>query len=215
MPAGDDAEQRAAAATRIRALSHALMGHRVPASVFARIIGLVDDLMPEIEASPETDPALPLFSDPELRKAIEARGFAALVDAGLDPVFGHTIVSGPVNPMGIAARFERDGDEIVTHVVLGRAFEGAPGRAHGGIVAAILDETLGAAAALHGFLAYTVELTVGYLRPTPIGVPVEFRAHLAAREGRRLHVVGQGRRGDEVLTEARGIFVRARSSDLP
>ena len=33
----------------------------------------------------------------------------------------------------------RDGDEAVAQVCLGAAFEGAPGRAHGGVVAAVFD----------------------------------------------------------------------------
>lgn len=39
--------------------------------------------------------------------------------------------------------FRREGDEIVADVRFGRAFEGAPGRVYGGIVAAIFNDVTG------------------------------------------------------------------------
>ena len=57
--------------------------------------------------------------------------------------FPDCVVSGMANPMGIGARLWREGEEAVCQVTLGPAFEGAPGRAHGGVVAALIDETMG------------------------------------------------------------------------
>ena len=68
-----------------------------------------------------------------------------------------------------------DGDEIVADVVLRRAFEGAPGRAHGGIVAAAFDDVTGFVIAQLQEPAFTGELTVRYLAPVPVDEPLELR----------------------------------------
>ncbi|MDE3044380.1 MAG: hypothetical protein KGJ10_06090, partial [Acidobacteriota bacterium] len=51
-------------------------------------------------------------------------------------LFADSIVSGATNPMGLGASLWREGDTAFMEVTLGRAFEGAPGRSHGGVVAA-------------------------------------------------------------------------------
>jgi acyl-coenzyme A thioesterase PaaI-like protein len=57
--------------------------------------------------------------------------------------------------------------------VIPRRFEGPPGAAHGGIVAAYLDEVLaGAAVSATGRLYVTGELSVRYVRGTPIERPL-------------------------------------------
>ena len=56
-------------------------------------------------------------------------------DGGPMSHFAECVVSGTANPMGIAIDVRREGDEAVADFNLGAAFEGAPKRAHGGIVA--------------------------------------------------------------------------------
>jgi acyl-coenzyme A thioesterase PaaI-like protein len=99
-------------------------------------------------------------------------------------------VLGPTNPFAVESTSSIVGDEAVTTLTLGPGFEGAPGRAHGGIVAAIFDDVTGHVLRVVGTPAYTGSLTVRYHRPTPIDVPLEFRAWLERREGRRLHIEG-------------------------
>ena len=73
-------------------------------------------------------------------------------------------------------------------VSLGKAFEGAPGRAHGGIVAALIDETMGLVLAIHGLLAFTAQLDITFLSPRRSTSPSWRRARLHANEGRKLSV---------------------------
>ena len=94
--------------------------------------------------------------------------------------------------MGVAAETLRDGDDAVVRSTLGDAFEGAPGRAHGGMVAALFDEAMGFVLSIACTPAFTGRLTVTYRAPVPIGVPLEFRARLTGRDGRKL---SDGRRG--------------------
>ena len=47
--------------------------------------------------------------------------------------FDERPISGRASPWGLDLHIRRVGDEIVTHLTLGAAHEGAPGRSHGGI----------------------------------------------------------------------------------
>lgn len=66
--------------------------------------------------------------------------------------------------------------------------QGAPGIAHGGLVATAFDDLFGFLLYRVGELAVTRSLTVEYLRPVLLGVDYEFSAHVRDRKGRRLHV---------------------------
>jgi acyl-coenzyme A thioesterase PaaI-like protein len=128
-------------------------------------------------------------------------------DGGNRTHFPDCIVTGPANPMGIAADIHRQGDEAVLRTTLGQAFEGAPGRAHGGVVAALFDEVLGFVLSIVRTPAYTGKLVVSYRAPTPLGVELEFRGRLRSRHGRKLTMVGEARHGDEVIAQAEGLFI--------
>lgn len=121
--------------------------------------------------------------------------------------FPDCIVSGPANPMGIGITVRRDGDDAVARVRLGAAFEGAPGRAHGGVVAAIFDDTMGLVLSIHSTPAYTGRLTVSYLAPVPVAEDLEFRARLVGRERRKLFIEGEAYHDGVRLAEAEGLFV--------
>jgi len=59
----------------------------------------------------------------------------AIPEVGKDErhqLFSDSIVTGAANPMGLGGYLWREGDVAVQEVTLGKAFEGAPGRAHGG-----------------------------------------------------------------------------------
>ena len=99
---------------------------------------------------------------------------------------------------------------VVSPILIDRRYEGPPGAAHGGIVAAYLDEVLaGAVVRGTGRLAVTGELTVRYVRPVPLETPLAGRAQLVADRERYADV--EGRIEDlataAVLATARGRFV--------
>ena len=83
---------------------------------------------------------------------------------------------GPEHDIGLRVRTFRDGGahgSVVSPIVIPRRFEGPPGAAHGGIVAAYLDEILAGAAVSHTDRLYvTGELTVRYVKGTPIERPL-------------------------------------------
>lgn len=126
---------------------------------------------------------------------------------GDDRVMSDSFVSGTSNPHGLGASLRRDGDIAVMDVTLGRAFEGAPGRAHGGVVAALIDETMGMALAIHGVIAFTAQLDITYVAPTPLGAMLRSRAWLARHTNRKLFLEATVTAQDVVVATASALFI--------
>ncbi len=116
---------------------------------------------------------------------------------------------GPGHPTGLHIRcFKTDGG-VVSPILVERRWEGPPGAAHGGIVAAYLDEILaGAVVRATGRVAVTGELTVRYVRPVPLETPLVGSARVVAAHGRYADVEGRIERLDtaEALATGRGRF---------
>jgi uncharacterized protein (TIGR00369 family) len=117
-------------------------------------------------------------------------------------------VSGPANPSAVDVTIRRDGGEAVADVVFDRRFEASPGRVHGGITAAVFDDVMGYVNVVDGVAAYTLELTVRYLAPMPLGQPVQFRARTTERDDRRSTVTAEARASDDdrLLADATATF---------
>lgn len=152
-----------------------------------------------------TDP-LPL---PEafrpLCDGLEEQRYAASPDDAFHRCFG----CGPAHPTGLRVRCFRTADGVLSPVVIPAVYAGPPGAAHGGIVAAYLDEILAAAIVRStGRVSVTGELTVRYVAPAPVETPLVGRGRLVADHGRyadaegELEELGTGR----LLARARGRF---------
>lgn len=116
---------------------------------------------------------------------------------------------GPEHPLGLRVRCFRTPDGVVSPIVIPSRWQGPAGAAHGGIVAAYLDEVLaGAIVRGSGRVGVTGELTVRYVQPVPMEVAILGRARLVADHGRYLdaegHLEAFGTGG--VLARARGRF---------
>jgi acyl-coenzyme A thioesterase PaaI-like protein len=158
----------------------------------------------------------------ELRTG-ERRDRAALLAAHFAEVFGGVdgdeSLPTPVNPMTdravggttnpISAEFDLEivGDEVVVRTTLGTAYEGAPGRSHGGMVAALFDDFTAFVLPLAKTAAYTGELTVRYHRPVPVEAPLEFRARIVGHEGRKLRVTGECLAYGQVVASTEVLFI--------
>jgi acyl-coenzyme A thioesterase PaaI-like protein len=116
-------------------------------------------------------------------------------------------VSGALNPLAPPVRFEvLPGGEVEGTVSFGVAYQGPPGCVHGGWVAAVFDDLLGAANTVSGNPGMTVRLEVSYLRPTPLDTPLRVVGRHVGREGRRIFAKGAMLAGGEVTAEADGVF---------
>lgn len=174
---------RARAAAALRRLGHALHAHDPDPSLLERVADAADRVAAQVATSAVRTRDLDALKQQMWREPI---GEGHRIDH-----FDDCFVSGEWNPLGIGVHVEREGDEAVARVTLGPAFEGAPGRAHGGIVAAIFDDVLGCLLRIERTPAFTGELSVRYLAPTPVGDELVVRARTVGREGRKLDTEGE------------------------
>ncbi|MFT3855651.1 MAG: PaaI family thioesterase [Ilumatobacteraceae bacterium] len=73
----------------------------------------------------------------------------------------------------------RDGDaSVVATVRVDPMFQGPPGRVHGGIVAMLIDELMGAVNRMLGRRAFTARLAVDFRAAAPIDTELTLRAWL-------------------------------------
>jgi uncharacterized protein (TIGR00369 family) len=110
------------------------------------------------------------------------------------------------NLSGVGLHIYDDGAaEVVAEVTIGAEHQGFPGLAHGGVVAAILDEIGGRAAMIadHDRFVMTATMELKYRRPVPIGVPLRAVARLLRRRGRRATAIAELRDAGRLLAEAR------------
>jgi acyl-coenzyme A thioesterase PaaI-like protein len=184
------------------------VGHRLDLGVTGRVTSAAEALTAEVTARPGRDRAAEMAVNPR---------FAALLGGipreavGMDgepmELFRDSIVSGRTNPMGIGLEVRRSGDAVVATTVLGAAFEGAPGRAHGGVVAAILDETMGYVLPIIGELAYTANLNIDYVAPAPLHRELRITAALRDRANRKLWIEAHGESDDGTFVRAEALFL--------
>jgi acyl-coenzyme A thioesterase PaaI-like protein len=86
-------------------------------------------------------------------------------------------------------------------------YEGPPTCVHGGVIAMVFDEMLGAANILAGNPGMTGTLTIRYRKPTPLRTPLRLEAKLVRREGRKIFTTGTIFHGDVLTAEAEGVFI--------
>lgn len=97
---------------------------------------------------------------------------------------------GARNRIGMRLRFSVDAEGAVfSFLKMPQRFQGPHGFAHGGILAAVLDEAMSKAihASAHGqkIMAMTRQMETEYLRPVPLGAPVVLRGVQERAEGRK------------------------------
>ena len=192
------ADARAAAGRAIRDLGHAIVGHHAPLSAIERRASTLDDLTTEITTGERRDRA-------QVRR--EGDWGTEVADGETMTSYDERPVSGRSSPWGLDVHVWRDGAEAVADLTLRSAHEGAPGRSHGGIVAALFDDIYGFVLTFLHQPAFTGELTVRYEAGVPIGVPLQCRVRLVEREGRKLRMAGELRDGSRVVARSSAIFI--------
>jgi len=193
---------RAQAAGALRELGHEFLLSDLNKEQLARIAKHAKELLEELKETPNRvrEVHSGALDDYKMTVPNDGRGEK-------HQLFADSVVSGDSNPMGINAKLWREGEVAFIEATLEKAFEGAPGRAHGGMVAALIDETMGLVMSIQGMVAFTVQLDVSYRAPTPIFRPIVAKAWLDHVERRKLFITCEVRDGDAICAEAKGIFV--------
>jgi uncharacterized protein (TIGR00369 family) len=122
-------------------------------------------------------------------------------------------ICGLENPAGLHLRFYDDGeDEVTCDFTVTPKHQSYPGRVHGGVIAAILDEAGGRTAAVrdHNRFLVTASLDVRYRRPVPLNTPLRAVGKLRKFVGRRAQAHAEIRSLEgEVLAEAELLLIDA------
>ena len=127
-------------------------------------------------------------------------------------VRGHgNAVVGMRNPVAVPLDMSRSDDgRAWASFHLNALYEGPPGTVHGGVVALVLDQVLGEAAASGGSPGMTGTLALRYEKNTPLG-DVSAEAWIDRVEGVKTIVKGELRDADgETTVRAEGVFILPR-----
>ncbi|MHB8869681.1 MAG: PaaI family thioesterase [Thermoleophilia bacterium] len=131
---------------------------------------------------------------------------------GVQHVSRMCLVCGAENAAGLKARFlELENGELAGIFQPRPEHQGYPGRLHGGVSSAILDETIGRAINMTHDDAWgvTVELTVRYRKPVPLDAEVRAVGRITKDSTRLFEGTGEIVLADgSVAVEASGKYLR-------
>jgi acyl-coenzyme A thioesterase PaaI-like protein len=191
---GDEPLNRLADA--VRRISAATVGHPVPDAEIAEAADQLVRIADELEGS------APESKRPRFQPAGHPQDYFPM-----SPMIGFANpIAPPVEVWSV--RGESGRREIRGRVTFGDAYEGPPGCVHGGIIAAVFDEVMGAANIITENPGMTGTLTVRYRRPTPLLAPLDMVARLTGTERRKIFTWAGIYHDGALTAEAEGIFVK-------
>jgi len=105
-------------------------------------------------------------------------------------------------------RWDESTSRIGGTVTFGPMAQGPPGHVHGGGLATVLDEAMGAAAWLSGHTCVAVSITINYREMVPLGSELRIQAWVDKVEGRKVYAAGSlANLQGAVTSEASGLFI--------
>ena len=122
------------------------------------------------------------------------------------------LICGVHNALGLQAQFyEVEGDMVVTKIKFKNEHQSYPGRVHGGMISALLDELVGRAIWIYdpNMWGVTMHLNVKFRKPVPL--ETELRAIGKINEQTSRTFIGSGQRLDlegNVLAEATATYMK-------
>ncbi|MHB8630653.1 MAG: PaaI family thioesterase [Candidatus Limnocylindria bacterium] len=134
---------------------------------------------------------------------------ARLLDLGVD--FDHwCFACGRRNPSGLQLDFDVSTDRATAHYIGQQRHQGYDGTLHGGVVTALLDETMGWAIFHQGIWGVTAKIGVTFKRPVPVGEELVVTGEVFRDRGRGIETKGAVTRAadGELLAEATALFLR-------
>ncbi len=121
-------------------------------------------------------------------------------------------VCGLKNPFGLHTSFyELDNGELLAILTPKEEHQGYPGRLHGGIITAILDETIGRAITIRDqeLWGVTVELTTRFRKPVPLNEEIRVVGRIVRDTSRLFEGTGEILLKDgTVAVEAHGKYIK-------
>lgn len=121
------------------------------------------------------------------------------------------IICGMENNWGVKASFyEMEDDSVVGLVQFGELHQSYPGRVHGGMVTAMLDEVAGRAlwSVEPTGWAVTGELKIRFFKPTPYGKPLKAVGRIVRNSPRAYVAVAEIFDGELLLARSEGTYIK-------
>ena len=117
------------------------------------------------------------------------------------------ILSGKASAMSPPLELWLEEGKVRGRATFGLAFQGPPGRVHGGVLALALDIVLAKTQDLVEQIGVTGTLNIRYRAGTPLQTPVEFEARPVRIEGRKLICEGSVWVNGQQTVAAEGIWI--------
>jgi acyl-coenzyme A thioesterase PaaI-like protein len=119
-------------------------------------------------------------------------------------------VCGKNNPQGLAVDFDIDRGQksIIGRFTPQRQHQGYEGIIHGGILSALLDESMVKLAFSLGIPAVTAEITVKFKSPAAPGEELQVSGRITEESRRLIRTTAKIERGPIVIAEAAGKLLR-------
>lgn len=122
----------------------------------------------------------------------------------------HCFACGTTNPIGMGLDIELGEGEASTAWTVGEDFVGWSDKAHGGIIATLLDEVMAWAPSSFDSWAVTAELTVRFRSPASPGERLTAAGRVVERRRRIYQVAGEVHGADgRLIAEGRGRYLGA------
>jgi acyl-coenzyme A thioesterase PaaI-like protein len=123
------------------------------------------------------------------------------------------LVCGLKNPYGLKASFyELENKELVCLFTPSDVHQSYPGRLHGGITTALLDETIGRAIMMshqESMWGVTVEFTIKFKKPIPLGIELRVVGRITGESSRFFEGTGEILLADgEVAATGAGKYIK-------
>lgn len=105
--------------------------------------------------------------------------------------------------------FDKNSKRGYLEVIFGDLCIGPPGFAHGGAIASVFDEAMGATAWLNGHKVMTAKLQINFLQPIPLNTKMLGKFSVESFKGKTVKILGRLVSEDEkiLFAESNGIFV--------
>lgn len=148
----------------------------------------IPELPPEVTAEPDWEPFVPLALEGGQRSFVSGKPQSGLLRVQY---------------------FRRRGDRLVVgRAWFGPGSAGPPSHAHGGSIAAVLDEAMGVAAWASGYASVAAHIEVDFATMIPLGTDAMLEARVEEAQGRKVKTRGRLLDDDgKLFAEALGLFV--------
>lgn len=194
------AADRRRSAEALRELCAEMVACDAPDEMFREAAETVKTLVEKLKAEPRRVRTVASSVEEEIRMEGDRYHYGDLLD--FSPVAG---LANPVAPpMSV---FKADDTTLVATLRFSAAFEGGPGLAHGGYVAAAFDELLGLTQSLTGEAGMTAKLAVRYRSPCPLNTELRMEGKVHKTTGRRIVARGTMHAGDRFVADGEATFI--------